>query len=83
MILGQGPIIDTKLVYRSAIFLLSNERRSAVNLNGCQENPGKGLAHHIQPLDDDYAKGWCSIMGPNSGKETDDADFECEMVLKH
>ncbi|MGC2382057.1 MAG: hypothetical protein WA631_02980, partial [Nitrososphaeraceae archaeon] len=45
------------------------------------EQPGNGAANHTQQFNDGYAKGWCSIMGPNSGKETDAADFECEMVL--
>jgi hypothetical protein len=47
------------------------------------DGPGKGLPHHTQEFKDGYAKGWCSVMGSNSGTETDNADFECEKVLSH
>jgi hypothetical protein len=43
--------------------------------------PGNVLQNQTQNFSDGYVNGWCSIMGPNTGKETDDADFECKMVI--
>ncbi|HEY7078248.1 MAG TPA: hypothetical protein VH500_01005 [Nitrososphaeraceae archaeon] len=44
MSLEQGPIIDTELVYRSAIFLKYNERRSARQAQtAANSNQGKDL----------------------------------------
>ena len=40
--------------------------------------PGNGLDNHTPEFADGYVKGWCSIMGPNTGKEIDDTVFDCE-----
>ena len=40
--------------------------------------PYSGFGNHTQYFNDGYVKGWCSVMGPNTGKETDNADFDCE-----
>ena len=39
---------------------------------------GNALANQTQYFSDGYVKGWCLIMGPNTGKETDGAVFDCE-----
>ena len=36
------------------------------------------MDHHTQQFNDGYVHGWCSITGPNHGKETDAAVFDCE-----
>jgi hypothetical protein len=40
--------------------------------------PGNGLDNHTPEFADGYVKGWCSIMGPNTGKEITDTVFDCE-----
>jgi hypothetical protein len=40
--------------------------------------PGKGLDNHTPEFANGYVKGWCSIMGPNHGKEITDTVFDCE-----
>ena len=40
--------------------------------------PGKALDNHTPQFADGYVKGWCSVMGPNTGKETDGTVFDCE-----
>jgi hypothetical protein len=42
------------------------------------DQPGNALANQTQYFSDGYVKGWCLIMGPNHGKETDNAVFDCE-----
>jgi hypothetical protein len=42
------------------------------------EQPGNGMDHHTQQFNHGYVEGWCSITGPNHGKETDAAVFDCE-----
>lgn len=42
------------------------------------QQPGKGLDNHTPEFANGYVKGWCSIMGPNTGKELDDTVFDCE-----
>jgi hypothetical protein len=42
------------------------------------DQPGKGLDNHTPQFANGYVKGWCSIMGPNHGKELDDTVFDCE-----
>ena len=40
--------------------------------------PGNALDNQTHSFSDGYVKGWCSIMGPNTGKEIDNAVFDCE-----
>jgi len=42
------------------------------------EQPGNGFVNHTQQFNHGYVQGWCSITGPNHGKETDAAVFDCE-----
>jgi hypothetical protein len=42
------------------------------------EQPGNGMDNHTQQFNQGYVHGWCSITGPNHGKETDAAVFDCE-----
>jgi len=43
--------------------------------------PGNSLDNHSHNFGQGYVKGWCSIMGPDTGKETDNAVFDCEKRL--
>ena len=43
--------------------------------------PGNALVNQTESFGQGYAKGWCSIMGPDHGKETDNAVFDCEKRL--
>jgi hypothetical protein len=42
------------------------------------EKPYSGFGNQTQQFNHGYIQGWCSIMGPNTGKETDVAMFDCE-----
>ncbi len=42
------------------------------------KQPDNALDNQTHSFSDGYIKGWCSIMRPNSGKETDTADFDCK-----
>jgi hypothetical protein len=42
--------------------------------------PGNGLDNHTPQFANGYVKGWCSIMGPNTGKEITDTVFDCERM---
>src|SRR4051794_8608057 len=55
--------------------------------NKSQENyihqPGNGFNDYSDQFNNGYIIGWCSITGPISGKETDNADFDCADYINH